>query len=123
MLQAYSTNLAVAADTAIPFNNVYIDKGCGEDIVGTSTIQLNKRGVYMVEVDGVAAAATTIQLSVDGVLQPQAQSSGTTVSFMTLVQVNKDNTKCCCSSPTNIQVNNTTAATFDNVNIVVTKLC
>ena len=79
MLQAYSSNLTVAADTYFPFNNVTIDKGCAEKLSGPSSIELNQRGVYLVEVDGfgtgVSAGTGTIQLYVNNVAYPQALSS------------------------------------------------
>ena len=78
----------------------------------------------MVSVDASAETAATIELSKNGLLQPQAQSTGTSLGFVTLVQVPTNNTYCCCSSPTVIQVMNTGAeATFTNVNVVVTKVC
>lgn len=135
MLQAYSSNLAVAAGAAFPFNNVTIDKGCGEKLTAPASIELNKRGVYLVEVDGFftggTAGAVTVQLAVNGVLQPQAISSTTAAAatidsfgFKTFVQVSEDN--CCCnciSSPTVLQViNGETAITDAHINIVVTKI-
>ena len=123
MLEAYSLNVAVGADSAIPFNNITLEKGCTAVLSSPGTIQLNKCGVYMVSVDGTAEAATTVELYKDGVAQPQAQSTGTTPSFVTLVQVDRNNCGCACSSPVNLQVMNTTATTFTNVNVVVTKVC
>lgn len=123
MLETYSNNIDVALNTAIPFNNVSLQKGCTAVQNGTSTIQLNKCGVYMVSCDASTSASTTIQLFKDGVAQPQAQSTGITPSFVTLVQVNENNSCCPCSSPTNLQVINSTATTFTNVNLVVTKVC
>lgn len=123
MLEAYSVNVAVEANSAIPFNSVSIEKGCTARLTSPTTIELNKCGVYMVAVDASSATATTIQLSKDSILQPQAQSTGTSPSFVTLVQVDKNNTCCACSSPVILQVINTTAATFTNANIVVTKIC
>jgi len=38
MLQVYSSNLTVDANTVIPFNNVILDKGCGEILSAPSTI-------------------------------------------------------------------------------------
>lgn len=74
MLQVYSSNLTVAAETALPFNNVTVDKGCAETLSAPASIQLNQRGVYLVEVDGFAtpAAATlvSLQLYVNGVAYP-----------------------------------------------------
>lgn len=123
MLEAYSLNVAVGADSAIPLNNITLEKGCTAVLSSPGTIQLNKCGVYMVSVDGTAEAATTVELYKDGVAQPQAQSTGTTPSFVTLVQVDRNNCGCACSSPVNLQVINTTATTFTNVNVVVTKVC
>ena len=135
MLEAYSTNLAVATGSAITFNNVSIQKGCTAELDSPGTIQLNKRGVYMISVDAAgiptSAGVMSIQLSKDGVLQPQAQSAvtGTTtdvdnVSFTTLVQVKEDNTCSCCTTPTLIRVINTgVPATYNIANICVTKIC
>ena len=127
MLQAYSSNLAVAANAAFPFNNVVVDKGCAETLSAPASIQLNKRGVYLVEVDGYSAAAATVQLYVNGVALPQAISSSVEDSafgFKTLIQVTENN--CCCnmvSSPTVLQVmNGDTPLTAAHINVVVTKL-
>ena len=76
----------------------------------------------MVEVDASASASTTLQLYKDGVAQPQAQSTGGTPAFTTLVQVDKNNSCCACSSPVSLQVMNTTEATLTDANIVVTKV-
>ena len=122
MLEAYSLNVTVAANSAIPFNNVSIKKGCTAELVSPSTINLNKCGVYMVAVDASSTESETIQLYKDGVAQPQAQSTGTSPSFVTLVQVTENNSCCPCSSPTAIQVVSTTAATLTDANIVVTKV-
>lgn len=136
MLQCYSSNLSVAENTAFPFNNVVVDKGCAETLSAPATIQLNKRGVYLVEVDGYGtpAAATLVsaQLYVNGVARPEAISSFTgvassadTFSFKTLVQVAENNCPCnCTTSPTVLQVlNGITALTDAHINMVVTKIC
>ena len=123
MLEAYSTNITVGANAPIPFNSVSVAKGCTVTKPSADTINLNKCGVYMVEVDCSASAATTIQLVKDGVAQPQAQSTGTSPSFTTLVQVDKNNSCCACSSPVTLQVENTTAGTFTDANICITKVC
>ena len=135
MLQAYSSDLDVAANAAFPFNNITLDKGCSESLSGPASIQLNQRGVYLVEVDGFAtpAAATLVsaQLYVNGVAQPQAISSFTgvaetadTFGFKAFVQVAENNCPCnCVSSPTILQViNGITALTDAHINIVVTKI-
>lgn len=122
MLEAYSLNIPVSADASIPFNNVSVEKGNTAVLSSASTVQLNRCGVYMVSFDGTTGTATTVQLSKNGVLQPQAQSTGTQPSFVTLVQVTENNSCCPCSSPTTLRVMNTTAGTFANANIVVTKI-
>jgi len=125
MIQAYSTDITVGVDSAIPFNSVALEKGCTVSHPSSDTFNLNKCGVYMVSVDASVEAVGTIQLFKDGVAQPQAQSTaGTAPSFQTLVQVDKNNSCCPCSSPTTIQVKNVGAAAIDftNVNIVITKV-
>lgn len=122
MLQAYSLNLTTPADTACSLNNVSVDKGKDIELLSPATIRFNTRGVYKVSCDASAAAATTLQLYKDGVAMPQAQSTGTNPSFTTFVQVPSNNTNCCCSSPTTIQLMNTTAADFTNLNICVEKI-
>ena len=123
MLEAYSLNVAVEADSYVPFNSTSIIKGCTATKPSADTINLNKCGVYMVSVDASAEASTTLQFYKDGVAQPQAQSTGLTPSFTTLVQVDKNNSCCACSSPVTIQVKNSTATTLTDANITVTKLC
>lgn len=123
MLEAYSLNVAVEVDSYVPFNSTSIIKGCTATKPSADTINLNKCGVYMVSVDASAEASTTLQLYKDGVAQPQAQSTGLTPSFVTLVQVDKNNSCCACSSPTTIQIQNSTATTLTDANITVTKIC
>ena len=71
MLQAYSSNLSIAANTAFPFNNAIVDKGRAEVLAAPASIQLNQRGVYFVQVDGYgtggATGDDTVQLYVNGV--------------------------------------------------------
>ena len=135
MLEAYSVNLNVGENVAIPLNNVHISKGCTAVLSAPATIQLNKSGVYCVSLDasGEAQAAGDIvsQMTKNGVLQPQAQSTATgvtgeidTLGFKTLVQVSTNNSCRCCDSPTVLQFMNTgVETTYTNVNVVVTKVC
>ena len=135
MLQAYSSNLSMNANTAFPFNNVTVDKGCAETLSAPASIQLNQRGVYLVEVDGfatgAAAGTNTVQLYVNGVAYAQAISSFTTAaatvnefSFKTFVQVTSNNCPCnAVSSPTVLQiVNGEQELTEAHINIVITKI-
>ena len=123
MLEVYSTEVEVAADSAVPFQNVSLKKGCTAELSGTNTITLNKCGVYMVSCDASAEASTTLQLYKNGIAQPQAQGTGATPAFVTLVQVPENNSCCPCASGVSLQVMNTTATTLTNVNVVVTKVC
>lgn len=123
MLEAYSLNYTAAVNAPVEFENVSIKKGCTAVTSGDATFNLNKCGVYMVSVDASAADSTTLQLYKDGVAQPQAQSTGTTPAFVTLVQVAHNNGNCCCDSPISLQIRNTTATTLTNVNICITKIC
>jgi hypothetical protein len=134
MLQAYSTGIDVDVNTAVPFNNVKMRKGCTAVLSGASTVELNKCGVYMIKVDAFGSAGTTgditLQLAKNGVLQPDAISTDTgatgdnsTLSFECLVQVPQNNGPCPCSEATTVQVMNTGVAVTDlHCNIVVTKL-
>ena len=124
MIEGYSLNVAVGANTPIPFNNTTIQKGCSAVKAGTSSFELNKKGVYMVAFDSSTGTASTVQLYKNGVAQPQAQTIGTgSLGFYTLVQVPQDNTTCCCTSPTLVQVMNTSPSTFSNANVCITKVC
>ena len=136
MLQVYSSNLTVDANTVFPFNNVVLDKGCGENLSAPATIQLNQRGIYLIEMDGFAtpdaATEVTVQLYVNGVAQPQAISSFVpatitdtrTFSFKTFVRVQENNCPCnCLASPTTLQfMNGTTALSDAHINVVITKI-
>ena len=122
MLEVFSTNVTVPANGAVPFNNSTVSKGCTAVLSAPTTIDLNKCGVYMVAVDGSAAASVTLQLTKDSILQPQAQSTGTSPSFVTLVQVDKNNSCCPCSSPTILRLISPNGGTLTNVNMTVTKV-
>jgi len=136
MLQVYSDNLTVAAATALSFNNVVLDKGCAETLSAPATIQLNQRGVYLVEMDGYgspdAVTEASIQLYVNGVAQPQAISSFMTAdetdianfNFKTFVRVFENNCNCnCLTSPTTLQfMNGETALANAHINVVITKI-
>ena len=136
MLQVYSDSLAVAASTAFPFNNVVVDKGCAEALSAPATIQLNQRGVYLVEMDGYAtpeaATEVSVQLFVNGVAQPQAISGFVpasitdtrTFGFKTFVRVFENNCNCnCLTSPTTLQfMNGTTELSDAHINVVITKI-
>lgn len=133
MLEVYSQNVEVLADSSIPLNTVVLEKGCTAVRTGNASIALNKAGVYMVAVSAsaVGAGELSIQLEKEGIPQAQAISSATgtaattvPLGFTTLVQVRRDNSGCCFASPTVIDIRNIgVAATFDQIDVVVTKIC
>lgn len=138
MIEAYSTNVAVAANQPVPFNSVSIAKGCSVVQRSAATFLFNECGVYELSFDasgaisGAEAADIVLQLYKNGVPQPQAQaqanSSAATdienLSFTTLVQVPNDNSNCCCVTPTTVQImNGAVAVLLNNANITITKKC
>lgn len=136
MLEVYSNNVIVVADEPIPLNNVALYKGTSAQLLGTSTIQFNKCGVYEVTVSFSATATTagdiSLQLRKDGILQPQAISTITAAdatsihssSFTTLVQVPSNNMpNCPCSTPSRIEIVNTgVGATYNNIDVTVVRI-
>lgn len=135
MLELYSLNVTVDQNGSIPFNNIGLAKGMSAVLSAPATIQFNRSGIYMVSVDAsiepAAAGDVSIQLAKNGVLDQSAFSIATgaagqttTLGFTTLIQVRENNTCCCNTSPTTVQLVNTgQAGTFPIVNMVVTKIC
>ncbi len=139
MLEIYSKNITVPSGGNIPLNNVALIKGNTVINSGTSTIAFNRCGIYEVIVSATVApcgvtpksqADIAIQLYKDDVAVPQAVSGtgetglASSLSFATLVQVDRDNCRCnCCDSPTNITIKNLNEeTTYETVDVVVTKL-
>jgi hypothetical protein len=136
MLEAYSLNTSVLANGTIPFNSVALEKGCTTELEGTSTIELNKCGIYEIVFNATATptvtGTVTVQMTKNGVVQPQATrtitGATTTASvntpITTLVQVSENNTSCCCTKPTTIQfISSGNGLNIANTNVVVTKIC
>ena len=135
MIQLYSTNVNVDTNSPIPLNNIKLIKGTTAVHSAPASIELNRSGIYMVTVNAsitpAAAGTVSIQLVKDNVVEPAAVSSATgaadsisSLSFSTLVQVRDNNTCCCNTSPTVLQLLNTgQAGVFSIVNIVITKIC
>ena len=137
MIQGYSSDITVAADAIYPLNNITLKKGCSVTLSGTSTIQLNQKGVYLIQYDGYAAPAAatgevSTQLYVNEVAQPEAISSfeatadqaTQTLHFQTCVQVAHNNCNCnLTTSPTILQFKNTGIGVESaHINVIVTKL-
>lgn len=119
MLEVYSKNVTVAENGIIPLTSVALVKGTSTQLLGTSTIQFNKCGIYAVTVSGSvtgsAAGEIVIQLEKNGIVQPQAVSLATAAdatsiipfSFTTLIQVpDSNNINCPCSTTTTIYLRN-----------------
>ena len=136
MIEAYAKNQAIPATTGIvPFTGVTLKKGQTVELNGVNSIQLNKCGVYEVIFNATALAGTagavTIEMTKNGVPQPQATTTitGATITtsvnvpITTLVQVKDNNSCCCCDAPTILQFINTGVAITADTNVVVTKIC
>lgn len=135
MIQLYSDNISVPANSTVPLNNAKLRKGCTAVQAGAAGIQLNRKGIYCVHMDAYAvpeaAGLLQLQLTRNGVPMPEAISAVTgaagsteTLGFDTYVQVSEDNTPCCCTSPTELQVmTGDVAFTGLHINVTVSKLC
>lgn len=136
MLEVYSKNVNVAANGIIPLTTVALLKGTSTQLLGTSTIQFNKCGVYEVLVSGSvigsAAGEIIVQLEKNGVAQPQAVSLITAAdatsqipfSFTTLVQVpDSNNINCPCSTTTTIDLRNAgIEATYSTIDVTAVRI-
>ena len=137
MIDSYSnTSQAIAVDEAIPFAINSICTGrTATHAAGSTTFSLNKPGFYYVTFNGTAAITDatagniTVQLFNNGKAVPGAITSSTSsattdiqsLSFSKLIQVHPS---CCAiNNTTNLTFNNIgLAATFTNVNVVITKV-
>lgn len=137
MIDSYSnTSQAIAVDAAIPFAINSIRTGCTvTHAAGSTTFSLNKPGFYFVTFNSTAAITDatagdiSVQLFNNGVAVPGAITTSTSsaetdiqsLSFSKLIQVKPS---CCAvSNQTNLTFNNIgLAATFTNVNVVITKV-
>ena len=134
MIEAYSQNVTVNSNSNVPFEITSIDKGCYENLSGSSSINLNHCGVYRVTVNGTVtpseAGTFGVELFKDGVAMFDTLTQATVeasslypFSFTKFVQVSKNNSNCACSSPTVLNVTNTgVAAVYNNVKIAVDKV-
>lgn len=136
MIEVYSKNVEVAANGTIPLTTVALLKGTSTQLLGTSTIQLNKCGIYQVTVTGSvigsAAGDVIVQLEQNGIPQLEAISTVTAadatslhpIGFSTLIQVpNNNNVNCPCSATTTISLRNAgIEATYSSIDVVVTRI-
>lgn len=138
MIQLYSDGLTVAAGATIPLNNITYFKGNSATHSAPATIELNKRGVYLVKVDAYGAPTTAgtfgVQIAVNGVPRADAINQmnvataatlGTASTCCTVVVTQNDCPCNCTSAPTTVSLINpsTVEASDAHYNIIVTKLC
>ena len=136
MLNAYSTAQTIPAGALVPFTSVALHKGMTATLSGQNTIQLNRAGVYRVDLvlSGVpaAAGAVTVTMTKDGVPQPQATVTdplavttiGVTLPVTTLVQVSRNNGSCCCREPVVLAFElNGVGLNQAQASVVVTRIC
>lgn len=122
MLEAYSSNITVVADQAIPFNNLALKKGCTVELITPTTLQFNKCGIYRVTCNASAGTASGLSLYKNGTLQPQSTSEGENPCVDTFVVAEQNANDCPCSIPTTAQIIDDTAGTLTNVSIKVVKV-
>ena len=135
MISSYNNaTQTVATNGLLTFTTNRILTGCTATRDG-STFQLNKPGYYYVTFNAVAAATEavgelTIELQNNGVAVPGAEAASTTVTagnndnyaFTTIIRVLPS---CCVvdNAAKLTLVNTGVPATFENVNVNITKLC
>ena len=135
MISSYNISTqAVLTNGLLNFSTDRILTGCTASRDGT-TFQLNKPGYYYITFNGVASATEAVgELSVElfnnGVAVPGAIATFTTTTagdnsnyaFSTIVRVLPS---CCAvNNIANLTLVNTgVAATYENVNFNITKLC
>ena len=138
MIQFYSNGVTVAAGGTYPLNNITFYKGQTAVQNAVGSVALDRKGVYVVQVDGFGTLTTagdySIQLALNGVPVPQAVSTTSVAagdigsgSFTTLVTVSQSDCPCnWTTSATNLSIINPEGAgdvTEGHVNMIVTKLC
>lgn len=137
MLDTYTNSTqTITTDSPIAFNINRVMTGCTvTHSAGSTSISLNKPGIYMVHFNGDAAESgtagdITVQLFVNGVLYPGAEatedSTATTdivnLDFETLVRVTPQ--FCQCGNNVTLTfVDTGVGAVFSNVEVVITKVC
>lgn len=138
MIQVYSNNVAAATGATIPFNTATFYKGNTATLLGNGSVALNKKGVYLVKVDGYATASVAglvgFQIVVNGVPRPDAITLTTATADAiangfteALVVVPESNCACdCTATATTVSVIIPPTAigiTEGHYNLIVTKVC
>jgi len=137
MLDTYTnTDQTLITGAPLVFNTNRILTGCTvTHSAGTTSINLNKPGIYIVHFNADAAESgtagvITVQLFVNGLLYPAAEASedstATTdivnMDFETAVCVTREH--CACGNSVSLTfVDTGVGAVFSNVEVVITKIC
>jgi len=132
MLEIYSDSVTVAEGGFFPLENVKVLKGPVATPSG-NVINLNRRGVYLIQVDAVASVTTAgvagIQLVKNGVEDPSAiteasvtASGSAAMGFSTYIQVEDDATPAPGSSPDGIQFVSTGVEAVWHVNVLAQRI-
>lgn len=104
----------------IEFTTIGLSKGRNATQTTETTLTIGCPGIYEITFNGTATAAGTTQLYVNGEEVNGAASTGTTLSFTALIQVNPN---CCAVTnnlPARIQVINDGAAALTLTNVALT---
>lgn len=137
MIDSYSNiSQAITTGANIPFAINSIQTGCTvTHSAGSTTFSLNKPGFYFVTFNGTGAVSgadagnitVTMQnngTSVPGATATVASASSTDIRSLSFSKLIKVSPSCCAvNNSTNLTFNNAgAAATFTNVNVVITKV-
>ena len=101
MMYVYTiSEQTVEAAAPIEFTSVGISKCRNVTQTTDTTLIISCPGIYEITFNGTATAAGTVQLYMNGTEVNGATSTGTTLAFTTLIQVNPN----CCAVTNNIPV-------------------
>lgn len=121
MMYVYTTSeQTIEAAAPIEFTSVGISKCRNVTQTTETTLTIGCPGIYKITFNGTATAAGTVQLYVNGEEINGATSTGTTLAFTALIQVNPN---CCAMTnnlPARIQVMNNGAAALTLTNVTLT---
>ena len=121
MMYVYTVSEQTAEVAApIEFTSIGLFKGRNVTQATETTLIIGCPGIYEITFNGTATAAGTAQLYVNGEEINGAISTGTTLSFTALIQVNPN---CCAVTnnlPARIQVINDGAAALTLTNVALT---
>ena len=125
MIYVYSiSSQTVATEGPVQFTTIGVQKGRGITQTTETTLTINCPGTYEIAFNGTAAAASTLQLYLNGEAVGGALAEGTSLAFTALAAVNPN----CCAVTTNLparlQVLNTgdAAATLSNAALTIMKV-